>query len=118
MSIEVGIHCQGGGINNNDFEMVDNPDTELSNGIRRLFDEIDEKDNRTSEFKRKYRVWRRFAIDVCNECAESVFRCYQFGSNEFSHFTDEFKEKYSEQVNELEVSEPDIEMGFNREDDM
>ena len=108
----------------NDFEIVNDPDIDLRNGIQKLFDGIIEKDNRTSEFKRKCRIWKRNVVDLCNDCAESVFRCYEFGRNEVIQMSFQVKEKYSEQVNgnfEQEFADngaPDIEMGLDSTDDM
>jgi len=103
-----------------DFEMVNLESSEssdnLEQGLIGLFDEIVEKGNQTSKFKRKFRKFERFANQVCVDCLESLFRCYHFGQNEVSHFVNEFKEKYSEQLNGN--TDSDIEMGIIRNDDM
>jgi hypothetical protein len=84
----------------NDFELISNPDFKIENGdIRTLFNRITEKDNQTSEFERKYIIWKRFVNETCKECIDSLLRCYLFSQNETKYFVNEFKEKYSEQLN-------------------
>lgn len=100
-----------------DFEMINKPDMEIQNSIRRLFDEIVEKDNRTSEFKRQCRIWKRISSEMCNDCLESIVRCYQFGTNEVNQLSFQLKEKYSEQVNG-DSGAFDIEMGLGSPNDM
>lgn len=98
-----------------DFELIDTCETknENENKINNLFSEITEKDNQTSKFKRNCIILNRFIKEIYRECVESLSRCYYFGQNEINNFVINFKEKYSEQLNET-----DIEMGIDLHYDM